>query len=87
MNKVAEVFPSQSTTVQEDGAASSTDVIEPVADSTEVCKILKEFVSVEQVQRRRAGRTRSMCIESENTATEILSSSHTLTAGCEWRDR
>ena len=30
VNKLAEVFPSRSTTVQEDGATSSTDVAEPV---------------------------------------------------------
>ena len=50
MNKLAEVFPSQITTVQEDVATSSTDVAEPVTDSTEVYKTTKESVSVEQVQ-------------------------------------
>ena len=50
VNKLAGVFPSQSTTVQEDGATSSTDVAEPVTDSTEVPKTTKESVSVEQRQ-------------------------------------
>ena len=54
VNKLAGVFPSQSTTVQEDGATSSTDVAEPATDSTEVCKTTKESVSVEQVQILRA---------------------------------
>ena len=48
MNKLAEVFPSQSTTVQEGGATSSADVAEPVQDSTEVHKTTKKSVSVEQ---------------------------------------
>ena len=49
VNKLAEVFPSQSTTVQDDGATSSTDVAEPVTDYTEVYKTT-ESVSVEQGQ-------------------------------------
>ena len=47
------------------GAASSTDVAEPVTDSTEVYKTAKEFVSVEQGQPTARSRTRSMCTESE----------------------
>ena len=35
VNKLAGVFLSQHTTVQEDGAVSSTDVAEAVVDSTE----------------------------------------------------
>ena len=59
VNKLAGVFPSQHTTVQEDGAASSTDVAEPVVDSTETYKTAnegasKESVSVEQGQLLRA---------------------------------
>ena len=46
-------FPSQNATVQEDGA-TSTDVAEPVADSTEVYKTTNESVSVEQGQLLRA---------------------------------
>ena len=38
VNKLAGVLPSQNTTVQEDGAMSSTDVAEPVVDSTETYK-------------------------------------------------
>ena len=53
-NKLAGVFPSQITTVQEGEATSSTDVAEPVADSTEVYKTAKEFVSVEGEQLLRA---------------------------------
>ena len=40
--------------MQQDGATSSTDVAEPVADSTEVYKTAKESVSVEQGQPLRA---------------------------------
>ena len=54
VNKLAGVFPSQSTTVQEGGATSSTDVAEPAAGSTEVYKTAKESVSVEQGQPLRA---------------------------------
>ena len=54
VNKLPAFFFSQSTTVQEDGATSSTDVTEPVTDSTEVCKTAKESVSVEQEQLLRA---------------------------------
>ena len=54
VNKLAGVFPSQITTVQEGGATSSTDVAEPVTDFTEVYKTLKESVSVEQGQLLRA---------------------------------
>ena len=54
VNKLAGVFPSQITTVQEGGAASATDVAEPVTDSTEVDKTSKEFVSVEEGQLLRA---------------------------------
>ena len=53
-NKLAGVFPSQSTTVQDDRATSSTDVAEPAAHSTEVYKTTKESVSVEQGQLLRA---------------------------------
>ena len=70
LNKLAGVFPSQSTTMQEDGATSSTDVPELDADSTEVHETSKESVSVEQETATASSRTRSMCIESENTATE-----------------
>ena len=48
VNKLAEVFPSKSTIVQEDGATSSTDVAEPVTDFTQVYKTTKESESVEQ---------------------------------------
>ena len=48
VNKLAEVIPSQSTTVQEDEATSVTDVAEPVTDSTEVHKTTKKSVSIEQ---------------------------------------
>ena len=54
VNKLAGVFFSQITTMQEDGATSPTDVAKPVTDSTEVCKTLKESVSVEQGQLLRA---------------------------------
>ena len=54
MNKLAGVFPSQIFRVQEGGATSSTDVAEPVTDSTEVDKTSKEFVPVEQGQLLRA---------------------------------
>ena len=53
VNKLAGVFPSQNTTVQEDGATSSTDVADPVTDSSEVYKTT-ESVSVEQGQLLRA---------------------------------
>ena len=53
MNNLAGVFPSQITTVQEAGTTSSTDVAEPVTDSTEVDKT-SESVSVEQGQLLRA---------------------------------
>ena len=46
VNNLAGEFPSQITTVQQDGATSSTDVAEPVTDFTEVYKTLKK--SVEQ---------------------------------------
>ena len=46
VNKLAEVFPSQSTAVHEDGATSSTNVAEPVTNSTDVYKTTKESVSV-----------------------------------------
>ena len=54
VNKLAGVFPSQITTVQEDGATSPTDVAKPVTDSTEFHKTAKESVSVEQGQLLRA---------------------------------
>ena len=54
VNKLAGVFPSQSTTVHEDGATSSTYVAEPVTDPTEVYKTTRKSVSVEQRQLRRA---------------------------------
>ena len=54
VNKLAGVFPSQITTVQEGGTTSSTDVAEPATDSTEVDKTPKESVSVEQGQLLRA---------------------------------
>ena len=56
VNKLAGVFPSQSTTVQEDAATSSTDVAEPVTDYTEGYKTTKESVSVEQGQQLRAAK-------------------------------
>ena len=59
VNKLAGVFLSQITTVQEGGATSSTDVAEPVTDFKEVYKTLKESVSVEQGQL--LSRTRPMC--------------------------
>ena len=55
VNKLAGVFPSPITTVQEGGATSSTDVAEPVTDFTEVHKTLAESVASSQ--------TGSMCIE------------------------
>ena len=54
MNKLAGVFPSQNTTVQQEGAASSSNVAEPVTDFTEVYWTAKKSVSVEQVQLLRA---------------------------------
>ena len=54
VSKLAGFFPSQITTVQEGGATSSTDVAEPVTDSTEVGKTSKESVAVEQGQLLRA---------------------------------
>ena len=50
VNKLAGVFPSQSTTVQEDGVTSSTDAAEPATDSTEIYKTANESVSVDQGQ-------------------------------------
>ena len=49
MNKLAGVFPSQSTTVQVIEATSS-DVADTATDSAEICKTAKESVSVEQGQ-------------------------------------
>ena len=54
VNKLAEVCPSPITTIQEGGATSSTDVTEPVADSTEVNKTLKESDPAEEGQLLRA---------------------------------
>ena len=54
MNKLAGVFPSQITTVQEGGATSSTDVAEPATQTPQVDKTWKESVSVEQGQLLRA---------------------------------
>ena len=87
VNKLAGVFLSQITRGQESGASSPTDVAEPVTDSTEVDKTSKESVSVEQGTATASSRTRSMCIESENSATERYCRVHTLTAGREWKGR
>ena len=88
VNKLAGVFPSQITRVQESGAASPTDVAEPCTDSTEVDKTSKGSVSVEQGQLLRAAEP-DQCVlkESENTATERYCRIHTLTAGCDWKGR
>ena len=48
VNKLAGVFPSQSTTVQEDGATPSTVVVELVTDSTEVYETTMETVCVKR---------------------------------------
>ena len=55
VNKLAGLFPSPITTSQEGGTTSSTDVAEPVTDSTDVDKTSKESVPVEQGQLLRAG--------------------------------
>ena len=54
VNKLVGVFPSQITTVQQDGATSLPDVAEPDTDSTEVHKTAKESAPVEQGQLLRA---------------------------------
>ena len=83
VNKLAGFFLSQSTTVQEDGVASSTDVAEPVTDSTEVYKTTKESVFVEQGQQLRAAEP-DQCVLKVKTRRqiEILSSSHTHCGVC-----
>ena len=72
VNKLAGVFPSQITTVQ------STDVAEPVTDSTEVYKTAKESVSVEQGQLLRAAEPDQCVLKMKNTATERYCRFHTL---------
>ena len=57
MNKLTGVFHSQSTTLQEYGATSSTDVAEPATDDTEIYKTANESVFVEQGQLLRAVET------------------------------
>ena len=74
VNKLAGVFPSQSTTLQEDGATSSTDVAEPVTDSTEVYETTKGSVSAEQEQLLRTAEP-----------SELYCRVHTLTAGRVWK--
>ena len=54
VHKLAGVFPSQTASMQEGGTVSSTDVAEPVTDSTEVDRTSKESVSFEQGQLLRA---------------------------------
>ena len=53
MNKLAGVFPSQSTTVHEVEATSS-DMAELATDSTEIDKTAKDSVSGEQGQQLQA---------------------------------
>ena len=65
VNKLPEVVPSQSATVQEDGATASTDVAEPDADSTEVCKTTKKSVSVEQGHLPRAAEPHQIVLKME----------------------
>ena len=89
-NKLAGVFPSWITTVQEGGATSSTDVAEPVADSSEVDKTSKESVSVEQGQLLRAAEP-DQCVRKVKTQRQIfiLDLTHSLpdSSMCEWRGR
>ena len=87
MNKLAGVFPSPITTVQEDGATSSTDVAEPATNSTEVDKTSKESVSVELGQLLRAAEPDQCVLKVKTTATERYCRVHTLTAECEWKSR
>ena len=84
VNKLAGVFRSQITRVQEGGATSSTDVAKPVTDSTEVHKTAKESVSVEQGQLLRAAEP-DQCVLKVKTQRQRDCRVHTLTAGCEWR--
>ena len=79
LNKLARVFPSQNTTVQEVEATSS-DVAEPsyrlhrdLQDSEGVCVRWSRMASARS-------RTRSRCFDCENTATESYSRVHTLAA-------
>ena len=79
VNKLAGVFPSQSTTVQEDGGTSSTDVAELVADSTEVFETTMESVSLEQGQLLRAAEP-DQCVLNLKTRRqrEIVECTHSL---------
>ena len=92
VNKLAGVFPSPSTTVQEVEATSS-DVAETATDSTEIYKTAKESVSVEQGQLLRAVEPDQGILKVKNTATESHSRVHTLAAEflvysmCVWRTR
>ena len=63
VNKLAGFFPSPITSIHEGGATSSTDRAEPVTDSTEVDKTLKESVPAEQGQLPRAAEPHQGVIE------------------------
>ena len=75
VNNLAGVFNSQISTVQESGVASPTHVAQPVADSTEVYKTLKE--SVEQAVEP------DQCVLKVKTQRQRYCRVHTHTAGCE----
>ena len=86
MNKFGGVFPPPNTTVQEVGATSS-DVAELAANSTEIYKTAKETVPVKQGHLIRAVERDQGVIESDNSATKsysrvILESTHSLLSSC-----
>ena len=86
VNKLAGLFPSSITTIQECGATSSTDVAEPVADFTEVDKTLKESLPAEQGQLLRAAE-QDQGVLNVKTQRQRYCRVPTLTAGCVWRGR